>query len=45
MEPLFGLIAAAIAVALQPDRAMAAALCAGLLALLLVRRTPAVAIA
>jgi hypothetical protein len=39
------MIAAAIAVALQPDRAMAAALCAGLLALLLVRRTTAVAIA
>lgn len=39
------LIAVAIAVALQPDRAMAAALCAGLLALLFVRRTPAVAVA
>lgn len=39
------MIAAAIAVALQPDRAMAAALCAGLLALLVVRRTPAVATA
>ncbi len=39
------MIAAAIAVALQPDRAMAAALCAGLLSLLFVRRTPAVVIA
>lgn len=39
------MIAIALAVALQPDRAMAAALCAGLLALLLVRRTRAVAIA
>lgn len=39
------MIAAAVAVALQPDRAMAAALCAGLLALLLVRRTPADAVA
>jgi acetyl esterase/lipase len=39
------MVVIAIAIALQPDRAMALALCAGLVALLFVRRRPAVVIA